>query len=80
MKMVNKIENQREIWYKIIENCQMTDFCEKIDQLYVQLFLELNGIWDEALLLWGSTWAILKKKNKNGFAQKKKNLILKKKK
>ncbi len=29
-KRVNKIENQGEIWYKMIKNCQMTDFGEKL--------------------------------------------------
>ncbi len=28
-KGVNKIENQREKWYKLLQKCQMTDFCEK---------------------------------------------------
>ncbi len=32
-KGVNKIENQGEKWYKFLQKCQMTDFCEKIDQL-----------------------------------------------
>ncbi len=32
-KGVNKIENQGEKWYKLLQKCQMTDFCEKIDQL-----------------------------------------------
>ncbi len=32
-KGVNKIENQGEKWYKLLQNCQMTDFCEQIDQL-----------------------------------------------
>ncbi len=31
---VNKIENQGENWYKLHQKCQMTDFCEKIDQFY----------------------------------------------
>ncbi len=31
-KGVNKIKNQGEKWYKLIHKCQMTDFCEKIDQ------------------------------------------------
>ncbi len=31
-KGVNKIENQGEKWYKLLEKCKMTDFCEKIDQ------------------------------------------------
>ncbi len=46
-KWVNKIENQHdqgEILYKIIQNCQMTYFGEKLGQLLVQLFLELNWI------------------------------------
>ncbi len=30
---VNKIENQGENWYKLLQKCQMTDFCGKIDQL-----------------------------------------------
>ncbi len=30
-KGVNKIENQGENWYKLLQRCQMTDFCEKID-------------------------------------------------
>ncbi len=30
-KGVNKIENQGEKWYKLLQKCQMTDFCEKID-------------------------------------------------
>ncbi len=32
-KGVNKIENQVEKWYKLLQKCPMTDFCEKIDQL-----------------------------------------------
>ncbi len=28
-KGVNKIENQGEHWYKMFQNGQMTDFCEK---------------------------------------------------
>ncbi len=28
-KGVNKIENQGEIWYTMIQNCKMTDFAEK---------------------------------------------------
>ncbi len=40
----NKIDNQGEKWYKFLQKCQMTDFCEKIDQLYVKLSLELNVI------------------------------------
>ncbi len=32
-KVVNKIENQGENWYKLLQKCQMTDFGEKIDQL-----------------------------------------------
>ncbi len=43
-KGVNKIENQGEKWYKLLQKCQMTDFCEKIDQIYVKLSLELNVI------------------------------------
>ncbi len=29
----NKIENQRENWDKMLQKGQMTDFCEKLDQL-----------------------------------------------
>ncbi len=43
-KGVNKIENQGENWYKLLQKCQMTDFCEKIDQLWVELSLKLNVI------------------------------------
>ncbi len=25
---INKFENQGEIWYKMLQNCQMTDFGE----------------------------------------------------
>ncbi len=32
-QQLNKIENQGENWYKLLQKCQMTDFCEKIDQL-----------------------------------------------
>ncbi len=32
-KGVNKIESQGENWYKLLQKCQMTDICEKIDQL-----------------------------------------------
>ncbi len=39
-KGVNKIEN----WYKMLQNGQMTDFCEKLDQLKFKLSLELNVI------------------------------------
>ncbi len=28
-KGVNKIENKGESWYKMFQNGQMTDFCEK---------------------------------------------------
>ncbi len=28
-KEVNKIENEGENWYKLLQTCQMTDFCEK---------------------------------------------------
>ncbi len=28
-KGVYKIENQGENWYKLLQKCQMTDFCEK---------------------------------------------------
>ncbi len=31
-KGVNKIENQVENWYKLVQKCQMTNFVEKIDQ------------------------------------------------
>ncbi len=31
-KGVNKIENQGENWYKLLQKFQMTDVCEKIDQ------------------------------------------------
>ncbi len=27
-KGVNKIENQGEKWYKLLQECQMTDICE----------------------------------------------------
>ncbi len=30
---VNKIENQVENWYKLLQKCPMADFCETIDQL-----------------------------------------------
>ncbi len=32
-RWVNKIEIQGENWYKMVQNGQMTDLCEKIDQL-----------------------------------------------
>ncbi len=32
-KGLNKIENEGEKWYKLLQKCQMTDICEKIDQL-----------------------------------------------
>ncbi len=32
-KGINKIENQGENWQKMLQNGQMTDFCEKLDQL-----------------------------------------------
>ncbi len=28
-KGVNKIENQGEKWYKLLQKCQMTDLCKK---------------------------------------------------
>ncbi len=31
-KGVNKIENQGENWCKMLQNDQMTDFCEKLEQ------------------------------------------------
>ncbi len=43
-KVVNKIENQGEHWYKLLPKCQMTDFCEKVNQFSVKLSLELNVI------------------------------------
>ncbi len=43
-KGVNKIENEGEKWNRLLQKCQMTDFCETIDQLYVQLCLEQNVI------------------------------------
>ncbi len=30
--------------YKLLLKCQMTDFCEKIEKIYVKLSLELNMI------------------------------------
>ncbi len=32
-KWVNKIENQGEIWYKLLKNGKMTDFGETLDHL-----------------------------------------------
>ncbi len=32
-KGVNKIVNQGENWYKMLQNGQMTDLCETLDQL-----------------------------------------------
>ncbi len=32
-KGVNKIENEGEKWYKFLQKCQMTDFCEKYTTL-----------------------------------------------
>ncbi len=32
-KGVNKIENHEEIWYKIIQNCKITNYGEKLEQL-----------------------------------------------
>ncbi len=32
-KGVNKIENQWEKWYKLLQKYLMTDLCEQIDQL-----------------------------------------------
>ncbi len=52
MKMgVIKIENQEENWYKLPQTCQLTDFCEKIDQFYIKLSLELNVIETNQLFL-----------------------------
>ncbi len=34
-KWVNKIENQRENWYKILQNGQMPDFGEKLNHRLV---------------------------------------------
>ncbi len=41
---IDQIENQGEIWYKMIQYCPMTDFDEKLGQLQIQLSLKLNGI------------------------------------
>ncbi len=49
-KGVSKIENQAEIWNKIIRNCQITDFCEKLGQLLGQLSLKLNGLETDRFL------------------------------
>ncbi len=43
-KMVNKIENQEEIWGKMLQNCQMTNICEKLGHAWFQLSLELYGL------------------------------------
>ncbi len=43
-KGVNKIKNQEEMGYKIIQNCKITDFGDKLGQRLVQLSLELNVI------------------------------------
>ncbi len=32
-KGMDKIENQRENWYKLLQKSQMTDLCDKIDQI-----------------------------------------------
>ncbi len=32
-KGVNKIENEGDIWYKMLQTCQMSDFSEQIGQL-----------------------------------------------
>ncbi len=50
-KGVNKIEHQEEIWYKMVQNCQMAEFSEKLGQLSVQLSLEPNGIETNLLIL-----------------------------
>ncbi len=39
-----KIENQGDIWYKMIQHYQITDFGKTLVQLYDQLSLELTGI------------------------------------
>ncbi len=31
-KGANKIKNQGEKWYKLLQKCQMTELCENIDQ------------------------------------------------
>ncbi len=36
-KSVNKIENKRDNWYKLLQKCQMTDICEKIYQTLCQI-------------------------------------------
>ncbi len=54
-KGVNKIENQGEKWYKLLQKCQMTDFCENIPTLGQiisgticdrdkQIFLQKEGV------------------------------------
>ncbi len=37
-KGVNKIENQGEKWYKLLQKCQMTDVCEKNKPTLGQIF------------------------------------------
>ncbi len=41
-KGVNWIEHQGENWCKILQNCEMTDYYEKIYQLQAQISLEQN--------------------------------------
>ncbi len=41
---INKIKNQGENWYQLLQKCQITNVCEKIDQIWVKLSLELNLI------------------------------------
>ncbi len=32
-KGVNHVDNQKENWYKMLQNCQMTDFVAKLDRI-----------------------------------------------
>ncbi len=41
-KGVNKIKNQGENWYKMIKNCKMRDFGEKLGQLLPEWLCEIE--------------------------------------
>ncbi len=41
-KCINKIKNKGENWYKLLQKCQMTDFCEKNIPTLGQIISELN--------------------------------------
>ncbi len=48
-KVVNKIENQWENWFKIHQNGQMRDVGEKFDQPFDQIISVTKLDWDKPI-------------------------------